>query len=469
MNELELKDHQKRVINRIGNPNSPGLLLYWNVGSGKTIGSIAAAKSVGGSSDVVVPASLQDNFEKEISKTKVDPKLFNIESYEKFTQNPRITRRDNLIVDEAHRLKDPNSRRSQVIRALSPGYKKVLLLTGTPIQNKPSDIAPLINTITRTPVLPNNSADFNKRYIRTIVNTPSMYERLVEGIKPSVKYDINNKEDFRRRVRGLVDYHNGINPEDYPDRKDLNIEIPMTSSQISLYDYYEKRLPSALKNKIQDQLPPSKQEVAQLNSFLSATRQLSNSTNAFVDEYVHSPKNEKIVEILKKETQPNLVYSNYLDSGLIPLAKRLDSEKINYGLFTGGISKKEKDTLVKKYNSGKLRALLVSSSGGEGLDLKNTGAVHIMEPHWNDPKLEQVIGRAIRYKSHEKAKDKLVEVYKYTSKFPKAAPTLLNDIGLTKQTDRTSADQYLYNMSEEKKNLNDKFLKILQEEGSRRV
>jgi len=175
---LELKEHQQRVINRVNGPNTPGLLLYWNVGSGKTIGSIAAAKSIGGTSDVVVPASLQDNFEKEIIKVKADPKLFNIESYEKFTQNPRITGRDNLIVDEAHRLKDPNSRRSQIIRALSPGYKKVLLLTGTPIQNKPSDIAPLINTITRVPVLPNNQTEFNKRYIRTIVDTPSMYERL---------------------------------------------------------------------------------------------------------------------------------------------------------------------------------------------------------------------------------------------------------------------------------------------------
>jgi len=296
-----------------------------------------------------------------------------------------------------------------------------------------------------------------------------MYERLVNGKKTSVRYDINNKEDFKRRIKGLIDYHNGIDPKDYPSREDLNIEIPMTASQIALYNYYEKKLPSGLRDKIQDQLPPSKQEVAQLNSFLSATRQLSNTTNAFIDDNIYSPKNEKIVEILKNEIQPNLIYSNYLDSGLIPLSKRLDSEKINYGLFTGNISKKEKNELVKKYNSGKLKALLISSSGGEGLDLKNTGAVHIMEPHWNDPKLEQVIGRAIRYKSHEKAKDKLVEVYKYTSKFPKAEPTLFNELGLTKQIDRISADQYLYNMSDDKKKLNEKFLKILQEEGSKHV
>jgi len=243
----------------------------------------------------------------------------------------------------------------------------------------------------------------------------------------------------------------------------------MTQRQIDLYNYYEKKLPSGLVDKIQNQLPPSKQEIAQLNSFLSSTRQLSNTTNSFGTLQVNSPKNEQIVNILKKETQPNLVYSNYLDSGLIPLAKRLKDEKINYGLFTGEISKKEKDNLVKKYNAGKLKALLVSSSGGEGLDLKNTGAVHIMEPHWNDPKLEQVIGRAIRYKSHSKAKDKNVEVYRYTSKFPKQSSGILEDLRLTSTPDRVSADEYLYNLSDKKKKLNDKFLKILQEEGSKRV
>lgn len=466
---IELKDHQQRAVTKVNNPATPGLLMYWNLGSGKTIGSIAAANSLGTSTDVVVPASLQSNFKKELRKTKSNLNTFHVQSYEKFTKNPQITGRDTLIVDEAHRLKDPSSRRSQVIRALAPSYKKVLLLTGTPIQNKPSDIAPLINTVAKRNLLPMNPEEFNKRYVRTLVDAPSPYERLVEGKKPIVTYDINNKEDFRSRVRGLVDYYNEADPKDYPGRTDLNIEVPMTSSQVALYNYYEKKLPSGLKSKIQDQLPPSKQEIAQLNSFLSSTRQLSNTTNSFGALQTNSPKNEQIVNILKKETQPNLIYSNYLDSGLVPLAKRLKDEKINYGLFTGEISKKEKDALVKKYNAGKLKALLVSSSGGEGLDLKNTGAVHIMEPHWNDPKLEQVIGRAIRYKSHEKAKDKNVEVYRYISKFPKQPSGILEDLHLTSTSDRVSADEYLYNLSDKKKNLNEKFLRILQEEGSKNV
>jgi len=36
-------------------------------------------------------------------------------------------------------------------------------------------------------------------------------------------------------------------------------------------------------------------------------------------------------------------------------------------------------------------------------------SIHILEPHWNKNKIEQVIGRGIRYKSHKG--DKTVHVY----------------------------------------------------------
>ena len=57
--------------------------------------------------------------------------------------------------------------------------------------------------------------------------------------------------------------------------------------------------------------------------------------------------------------------------------------------------------------------LFISKAGGEGLDLKGVRHVIIMEPAWNQATEEQVIGRAIRYKSHEHldAKDRVVNVY----------------------------------------------------------
>jgi hypothetical protein len=46
------------------------------------------------------------------------------------------------------------------------------------------------------------------------------------------------------------------------------------------------------------------------------------------------------------------------------------------------------------------KLLLVTKSGAEGINLKNVREVHIMEPFWNSNRIDQVVGRAVRAKSH---------------------------------------------------------------------
>ena len=65
------------------------------------------------------------------------------------------------------------------------------------------------------------------------------------------------------------------------------------------------------------------------------------------------------------------------------------------------------------------RVFCITSAGAEGLSLKNVRAVHIMEPYWNDVRLKQVKGRAIRIGSHlELPEDQRnVSIYTYISVF----------------------------------------------------
>ena len=60
----------------------------------------------------------------------------------------------------------------------------------------------------------------------------------------------------------------------------------------------------------------------------------------------------------------------------------------------------ERQKIVNDFNSDKFQVLVVTKAGGEGLDLKGVRSVVVMDPTWNDAGLQQVIGRAIRYKSH---------------------------------------------------------------------
>ena len=65
------------------------------------------------------------------------------------------------------------------------------------------------------------------------------------------------------------------------------------------------------------------------------------------------------------------------------------------------------------------RVFCITSAGAEGLSLKNVRAVHIMEPYWNDVRLKQVKGRAIRIGSHLELPeaDRNVSIYTYISVF----------------------------------------------------
>ena len=62
-----------------------------------------------------------------------------------------------------------------------------------------------------------------------------------------------------------------------------------------------------------------------------------------------------------------------------------------------------------------IRVLMITSSGSEGITLKNTRFVHIIEPYWHPVRTDQVIGRARRICSHQDLPEefKTVEVFIY--------------------------------------------------------
>jgi ribA/ribD-fused uncharacterized protein len=75
------------------------------------------------------------------------------------------------------------------------------------------------------------------------------------------------------------------------------------------------------------------------------------------------------------------------------------------------------------------RVFCITSAGAEGLSLRNVRGVHIMEPYWNDVRLRQVKGRAVRINSHIDLpeEDRDVSVYTYLSVFPDEAILGTND------------------------------------------
>ena len=83
--------------------------------------------------------------------------------------------------------------------------------------------------------------------------------------------------------------------------------------------------------------------------------------------------------------------------------------------------------LLDKFNSSdnkfgeEIKIMIATRVAGQGVSLMNVRQVHILEPHWNEAKIKQAVGRASRVCSHGSLPmdERVVDVFRYYSKYNK--------------------------------------------------
>lgn len=451
--KTELLPHQQRVVDRMR--EGKGLVVAHGTGSGKTLSSIAAAVELGdGRARVLVPASLKSNYEKEVDKHVEGGVPVEVESIQRAVSRGEPIKTRLLVVDEAHRLRNPQSKGHEYVS--SSDADKRMLLTASPLFNQPEDIAPLVNLAAQKRALPTGTA-FQKKFIKkpgkgllTVVNPWAQKEPVVI-----------RKDELGGVLNAWVDYHKG-QEDGFPDLKEERIDVPMSPRQKELHDAAWGKLPLMARLRLQKGLPADKKDLARINQFQSQARQAASSTSRFTEGAAEpSWKVQEAVRRLEQSAAANpdhkaVVYANYLPT-LEDYSKVLTEKGVEHSVFTGKQTKKQRDQMVSDYNEGKTKALLLSSAGGEGLDLKGTRQVQVLEPHWNEEKLKQVIGRARRYGSHDhlSPKDRVVTVQRFA-----AVP--VDTFGR-----RKGIDQILYDTAAQKDRLNEQIVSLMVREQKR--
>jgi hypothetical protein len=108
----------------------------------------------------------------------------------------------------------------------------------------------------------------------------------------------------------------------------------------------------------------------------------------------------------------------------------------------------------------------ITGAGAEGISLKCCRSVHIMEPYWNNVRLDQVKGRAIRICSHKDLpfKDREVEIYTYYTIFSEEQKRS-DKIDLTiRSTDNNeTSDEKVFYVGVKKDKINQEILKVMKE------
>lgn len=377
---------------------------------------------------------------------------------------------EGVVLHNSHRVRDPGTKAYKALA--NTDAEKRLLLTASPFYNHPADLAPLVNLAAGGKVLPAQRSEFEQKYIHDRLVQPGFFQSL-RGIKPGVVTELNpmSKRELASIMAKWVDYYPSSS-KGFPGTSEDTIEVPMDSDQLRVYDTMMGKAPFWVAAKVKAGLPPSKAESKELNAFLGAVRQVSNTTAGFAEGPGHSPKIQRAYEELQKEIAHNpqaraVVYSNYLESGLTPYKQLLEHDHVPYGEFTGQMKHKEREQMVRDYNEGKLRALLISAAGGEGLDLKKTSLMQLLDPHWNAERGNQVIGRGVRYQSHEglPEEEQKVRIQRFLATRPRAGmleKMHLKDPGM-------GVDQYLTQMSADKSLLINQFKGLLEEQNQREM
>jgi hypothetical protein len=193
----------------------------------------------------------------------------------------------------------------------------------------------------------------------------------------------------------------------------------------------------------------------------------------YKDEQFNQPRQFYALYTGKETTEEKEMIRNIFNSEFnkIPLNiyRQLQREFGNMAMRDGEANQ---STTLNNHYGQMLKLLIISSSGAEGIDLKNVRFVHIMEPYWHPVRVSQVIGRARRICSHKDLPKELqnVQIFLYMLSYDRQKIESRRDDYielLRNDTDEKgniiTTDERLYQIMLRKKKLMEEFLTGIKE------
>ena len=253
-------------------------------------------------------------------------------------------------------------------------YVKRLLLTATPYVNDLRDFIPIIN------ITHGDKSIVGSEYPKAA--------KLTDGPK---KFYINHKIpieenfEFKEICKRYLKIHFVENKDTtlFPRLNERYVEVKMNK------DWEKKYMTLIGSEKVYNL------QFSNPNKFYNGHRRAVNDVGG--GEYF-TAKLRSVLDTIK--SGKTLIYTNWLEFGLKPIENFLESNDMSYASFFGGINMNERLELINRFNNDEVDVLIITSAGGEGIDLKGVRNIIILDPVWNYAKLKQIIGRGVRYKSH---------------------------------------------------------------------
>jgi len=408
-----------------------GACLADDMGLGKTIQVLAflnalktEKKKVGGSaasSLLVIPASLLSNWTNEINLFYPDLSCFfahpdlhkprkipalssgGLDEFDLVITTYALAQRykwiqdyswDYVILDEAQAIKNPGTKQTKAVKSLKAENR--IIMTGTPVENRLSDLWSLFDFI--NPGLLGNAKEFGS-FTKGLADTPSGYASLRKVVNPFI-------------LRRLKTDTSIIS--DLPDKVEVKTWAAMSKKQTVLYSEVINGIREALEN------AEGIQRKGMILSALMKFKQLCNHPDQYLGLDLFDEKESgkfgrlrEICETIYEKREKVLIFTQFKEM-TEPLSRFLATIFKRDGLILhGAVPVGKRKNLIEKFQGDEYIPFFVLSLKAGGVGLNLTAANHVIHfDRWWNPAVEnQATDRAFRI-----GQKKNVMVHKFLTK-----------------------------------------------------
>ena len=383
-------------------------LLADDMGLGKTVQAIAASallRDLRGIERVLVvsPASLKAEWEEQIATFSDFPAtvvfgspqarraayarhtFFTLCNYEQIVTDRRelleTLRPDLVILDEAQRIKNWQTKTANAVKKLDSRY--AFVLTGTPLENRIDEIYSIVQFL--DPELLGPLFRFNRDYYELDERGRPIGHRNLDVLAERVSSVM-----LRRRKEDVEN--------ELPGRTTKTFFVPMTEAQLEAYEGYEflaRRLAAVAAKR-----PLTPEEFKLLQGHLACMRMICDTPYILDGRRHECPKMEEVERLLPDlmddPERKVIIFSEWVR--MLELVRDYAAEAgIEFAWHTGSVPQPRRRAEIKRFREDPdCRLFLSSESGGVGLNLQAADTVVNMDLPWNPARLEQRIARAWR-------------------------------------------------------------------------
>ncbi|MDP2682152.1 MAG: DEAD/DEAH box helicase [Deltaproteobacteria bacterium] len=270
-----------------------------------------------------------------------------------------------IVLDESARIKDPSTKTAQALFQLIPFSTKRIIITGTPVANKPFDLWSQFYFLDEGKLL---GADFDEFKAKFNERSPVYQENLGELKKIVANNSI-------RRCKNEV--------LELPEKRFINCYVELSGKQLGLYNKLRGELKVEVMNTNGDIIIDEAENI--LKKLLRLTQIASNP--ALIDKgYTDTPVKFAFLDNLLKEIvskrEKAIVWTNFVENIMI-----LKNRFFQYSplIIYGEIPIKDRAEAVKKFQDSDKNMIMIANPAAarEGLTLTRANNAIYLDRNFN--------------------------------------------------------------------------------------